>query len=104
MNDTPPTAAAKGPVIFEVHAWACGQCKKVHSDPQEARDCCACSECGTQFPRNGSYNPKCGHCSYGERLRHARSEVRRAKDSHDGAVAHLEKILANKRPEKGSVR
>jgi hypothetical protein len=85
----------------QVAAFACAQCEGVHRTSKEADKCCLCEECGTKFPHRG-YGSRCGHCCYGGQLREARRRVRHAEDELDRAKTGLAKMLADKRPAKGS--
>lgn len=86
----------------KVEAFLCSECETLHRTEIEAYFCCACSTCKTKFPHANTFQTQCGHCRYGSDLRDARAAVRREEASLGSAKSRLVRLLANKRPPKGS--
>jgi hypothetical protein len=84
-----------------VQAFACCKCDSVFLGQAEADACCRCAKCGGKFERTNDYTVTCDGCAWGERVRDARREVRRAKQSVVDAERRLADLLTRK-PRKAS--
>lgn len=80
----------------EVSAWACGMCRSLHETFSEANGCCRCSGCGGKFKRRTHYTSQCDGCAWGQSVRGARADIRRAREQLASNEKRLADLLAKK--------
>lgn len=79
-------------------AWSCGVCDNLYWEKGDADRCCTCKGCHAKFAKDHPVKSECEGCLWKIRVRHARADIRRYKQSVADKEKYLAELLKNRPP------